>query len=65
MLRLKVTDLIVHGRFLVGNLSYIPYNMIVDEYIFTAGDVVIDDGDECHIEMDDDKFFSLVYEDSY
>jgi len=65
MLRLTVTNLKVFGKYLVGNLAYLPYNMFVDEYVFVAGDVVIDDGDECYIEMDDDRFFSLVYEDSY
>ena len=62
ILKVEITNLRVLGKKLVGNLEFHPYHLFIANYIFSDGDVVVHDGDDCYIEMLDDKFLNLAYE---
>ncbi len=62
MLRIDVSNVRIVGKNLIGNLEYLPYHMFVDDYIFGDGDVLVDTGKECYIDMVEDKYWELAYE---
>jgi hypothetical protein len=61
MLRIDIKNL-RFGKQTIGNLAYIPYQLYVDDYLFREGDVIVDDGEDCYIEMTEDRLFDLAYE---
>lgn len=62
MLRIDVSNVRIVGKNLIGDLEYLPYHMFVDDYIFRDGDVLVDTGKECYIDMVEDKYWELAYE---
>lgn len=62
VLRLDVNNLRVINDKLVGDLSYIPLWLYLDNYYFRDGDTIVDDGSGVYIEMAEDRFFDLAYE---
>jgi len=62
MLRVDVIGLEVRGKFLVGDLFYQPYHMSVENYYFRADDVVVDDDEDCYMDITEDKLFELAYD---
>lgn len=61
ILNVNIRDFRIEGKDMMGDLEYIPYHIFVDDYKFQPGDVIVDDGNECYIEMDDDKLFDIAY----